>query len=206
MTDDRNALSIVQDPESHMSVSPIGASSTSAVQQPWSNQNNNWQKMLSAVAGTLGVSTSALQQLQSGSSLSSIAQTKGVSQQSLIQSISAALTQNGSPASGSQLTQIATNIANRTPGAGGHHHHHGVGGSSSTAEQSSASTLLSTLEGGSSSMSSTDPLLSALGSGSSSSSSSDSLLSALDGNSSSSSTIDALLGSNPTGQSIDTLA
>jgi hypothetical protein len=174
-----------------MSVSPIGASTTSAVQQPSSNQNTNWQNMLSAVSGMLGVSTSALQQqLHSGSSLSSIAQTKGVSQQSLIQSISAALTQNGSAASGSQLAQIATNIANRTPGAGGHHHHHGGGGTSLTAGQSSAATLLSALEGASTSTSSTDPLVSAL-----------------DGDtSSSSSTIDALLGSSPAGQSIDTLA
>jgi hypothetical protein len=191
-----------------MSVSPIGASASTAVQPPSSSQNNNWQNMLSAMSGMLGMSTSALQQqLQSGSSLTSIAQTQGVSPQSLIQSISTALTQNGSTASGSQLQQIATNIANRTPGAGGHHHHHGGGGSSSAAGQTAEATLLAALEGTSSATSSTDSLFSIPDSSSSSSSSSAaSLLSALDGNSSSSSTIDALLGSGSTGQSINTLA
>jgi hypothetical protein len=174
-----------------MSVGPIGASATSALQQPPSNQSGDWQNMLSAVSGTLGMSTSSLQQqLQAGSSLSSIAQTKGVSQPSLLQSITTALTENGSTASGSQLQQIATNIAHRTPGAGGHHHHHrGGGGSSSAAGESAASALLSALDGSSSSTSSTDPLLSAL-----------------DGNSSSSSTIDSPPGSGSTGQGIDTLA
>jgi hypothetical protein len=85
--------------------------------------------MLIAVSGTLGMSMSALPQAAVRVSLRSIAQPKGVSQQSLIQSTSTALTQNGSTASGSQLQQIATSIANRTSGADGHHHHHGGGGS-----------------------------------------------------------------------------
>ena len=73
------------------------------------------------MSSTLGLSPSALQQqLQSGQSLTQIAQAQGVSQQTLVQSISSALQQNGSTAPASQLQQIATNIANRTPGAGGH--------------------------------------------------------------------------------------
>ncbi|MGO9793564.1 MAG: hypothetical protein ACLP8S_29790 [Solirubrobacteraceae bacterium] len=117
---------------------------------------SNWQNVLNSVSSTLGLSTSALQQqLQSGQSLNSIAQTQGVSQQTLAQSISTALTQNGSTASGSQLQQLTTNIANRTPGAGGHHHRHG--GASSSTQQSSASTLLAALDGSSSS-STTNPL------------------------------------------------
>ena len=138
-----------------MSVAPIGSSTIDPLQQ-YSSSQSNWQSVLNSAASTLGLSTSALQQqLQSGQSLSSIAQAQGVSQQTLVQSISTALTQNGSSASGSQLQQIATNIANRTPGAGGHHHHHG--GGSASVEQSSASTLLAALDGSSSS-STSDPL------------------------------------------------
>ncbi len=136
-----------------MSVTPISSSSTAALQQSPSGQSN-WQNVLSSVSGTLGLSTSALQQqLQSGQSLSSIAQTQGVSQQSLVQSISAALTQSGSTASASRLQQIATNIANRTPGAAGHHHHRSSAGSS-TQQSSSVSTLLAVLTDSSSSSSS----------------------------------------------------
>ncbi len=47
------------------------------------------QNVLISVSGTLGLSTSALQQqLQSGTSVSQIAQAEGVSQQTLVQSIS----------------------------------------------------------------------------------------------------------------------
>jgi hypothetical protein len=110
-----------------MSIGSIGGVNALTQQQSSSGQNP-WQNVLSSVSGTLGLSSSALkQQLQSGESLSSIAQTQGVSQQTLLGSIQTALTQNGSTASGSQLQQAVTNIANRTPG-GGHHHHHGGGG------------------------------------------------------------------------------
>jgi hypothetical protein len=136
-----------------MSVSPIGSAGVSPLQQSPSSQGN-WQSVLNSAAGTLGLSTTALQQqLQSGQSLGSIAQGKGVSQQTLAQSISSALTQNGSTASGAQLQQIATNIANRTPGAGGHHH----GGGGMSTQQSLESTLLAALDGTSSS-STTNPL------------------------------------------------
>ncbi|HTU97655.1 MAG TPA: hypothetical protein VMF14_17540 [Solirubrobacteraceae bacterium] len=111
-----------------MSIGSIDGVNASALQQSASAQSP-WQNVLSSVSGTLGLSTSALkQQLQSGQSLSSIASSQGVSQQTLLSSIQNALTQNGSSASGSQLQTMASNIANRTPGAGGHHHHHGGGG------------------------------------------------------------------------------
>ena len=45
---------------------------------------------------------------------SSIAQSRGVSQQTLIGSIQNALTPNGSTASGPQLQQAATHVADRT--------------------------------------------------------------------------------------------
>jgi transposase-like protein len=136
-----------------MSVNPIDTSSTSAYQQSAATQSN-WESMLSSVSGTLGLSTTSLQQeLESGESLSSIAQTQGVSQSTLLQSISTALTQSGSSASGSQLQQVASNIASRT---GGHHHHSGGSGSS----QSFSSTLLQALEASNSTTNpaSTDPL------------------------------------------------
>ena len=129
-----------------MSVTPISGSSVAPLQQSSSTQNP-WQNMLNSVSSTLGLSTSALQQqLQSGQSLTQIAQNQGVSQQTLVQSISSALQQNGSTAPASQLQQIATNIANRTPGAGGHHHHHHHGGGvSSSTQQSADGTLLAAL-------------------------------------------------------------
>ncbi len=127
-----------------MSVNAIGATQAVAQQQSSSSQSN-WQNVLNSVSGSLGLSTSAVQQqLQSGQSLSSIAAAQGVSQQSLVQSISTALTQNGSGASGSQLQQIATNIANRTPSSGGHHHHHHGGASSSSSSSSASSSTAQT--------------------------------------------------------------
>jgi len=140
-----------------MSINPIGTNNPSAVQQSSSGQSN-WQNVLNSVSSTLGLSTSALQQqLQSGSSLSSIAQSQGVSQQTLVSAISTGLTQNGqSTASSAQLQQIATNIANRTPGGHGHHHHHG-GGATSTEDATSTSTLPTAL--GDSSSSTTNSLL-----------------------------------------------
>ncbi|HEX3690135.1 MAG TPA: hypothetical protein VHV28_10560 [Solirubrobacteraceae bacterium] len=111
-----------------MSTGSIGSVNNASPSQQSSSAQSDWQNVLSSVSGTLGLSSPALkQQLQSGESLSSIAQTQGVSQQTLIGSIQNALTQNGSTASRPQLQQAATNIANRTPGAG-HHHHHGGGG------------------------------------------------------------------------------
>jgi hypothetical protein len=114
-----------------MSIGSIGSVSSAWPSQQSSSAQSSWQNVVSSVSGTLGLSSSALQQqLQSGQSLSSIAQSQGVSQQTLIGSIQNAVTWNGSAASGPQLQQVATNIANRTPGAGhaGHHHHHGGGG------------------------------------------------------------------------------
>ncbi|HWE08268.1 MAG TPA: hypothetical protein VG325_02870 [Solirubrobacteraceae bacterium] len=123
-----------------MSIGSIGSAGNWPTQQSASPQGN-WHNVVNAASGTLGLSTPSLQQqLQSGSSLSSIAQTQGVSQQTLISSISSALTQNGSTATGTQLQQIATNIANRTPG--GHHHH--PGGPASLLDSSSTSGSSST--------------------------------------------------------------
>jgi hypothetical protein len=131
-----------------MSVNPIGAPQAAPQQQ--SSSANNWQNVISSVSGTLGMSTAALQQqLQSGQSLSSVAQSQGVSQQALVQSISTALTQGGATAPASQLQQMAANIAGRTASGGHHgHHRHGIGSiasaspSTSTAQTAATSSLL----------------------------------------------------------------
>jgi hypothetical protein len=104
-----------------MSIEPIDKSSYQDAQQIAAFQSN-WQSVLSSVSGTLGLSAGALQaMLQTGSSLSSIAQTRGVSQQALVQSISSALIQSGqlSHATTSQVQQIAAGIANRAPDTDG---------------------------------------------------------------------------------------
>jgi hypothetical protein len=194
-----------------MSIGSIGSVNSAWPSQQSSSPQNSFQNVLSSVSGTLGLSTSALQQqLQSGQSLSSIAQAQGVSQQTLIGSIQNALTQNGSTASGPQLTQVATNIANRTPGAGGHHHHHGGGGGGGGVESLLASDTSSTdsteAAGPSAATPTTDTSFAEqLGSATSASS----LLSALTDPSSaqnSTSTLANLAGESDLWQGIDTLA
>jgi hypothetical protein len=79
---------------------------------------------MTGTAQLLGVSTSQLgQDLQSGSTLSSLASQDGVSSSSLVSAIESDLQANapqGAPAlSSDQLTQMATNIANGTPPTGG---------------------------------------------------------------------------------------
>jgi hypothetical protein len=194
-----------------MSIGSIGSVNSAWPSQQSSSAQNSFQNVLSSVSGTLGLSTSALQQqLQSGQSLSSIAQAQGVSQQTLVGSIQTALTQNGASASGAQLTQAATNIANRTPGAGGHHHHHGGGGGGGGVESLLASDTSSTdstdAAGPSAATPTTDTSLAdQLGSATSASS----LLSALTDPSSaqnSTSTLANLAGESDLWQGIDTLA
>ncbi len=84
-------------------------------------------------AKLFGLSTSQLNQdLQSGTTLSSLASQDGVSSSSLTSAIESDL-QSGAPQgapapSGDQLQQLATDIANGTGPAGHHHggHHHGM--------------------------------------------------------------------------------
>lgn len=113
-----------------MNVTATGASS-SALYGP--AQARPTPPPMTNTAQLLGVSTSELKQdLQSGATLSGLASQKGISSSDLITSIASDLKANapaGAPTlSGTQLTQIATNIANGTGRAGAHHHHHGGGG------------------------------------------------------------------------------
>ena len=100
-------------------------------------------------AQLLGLSTSQLSQnLQSGSTLSSLASKQGVSSTSLINSITSDLKANAprgaSGVSSRQLTQIATNIANGTAKPAGSPDGQGgtsLGGVGSARAQSNLSTL-----------------------------------------------------------------
>ena len=122
-----------------MSVDPIGSTSAQAITPASgapSNWQSDWEDVLNAAATALGTSTTNVQeQLESGSSLGSIASTDGVSQQTLVDAVASALqqsqdgsTSNGSTAGGgspsAQLQQVATNMVNGTAGQHHHHHHH----------------------------------------------------------------------------------
>jgi hypothetical protein len=99
---------------------------------------------LGPVAQLFGESTTQLESdLQTqGTSLSSLAQSKGVSQSDLLNAIQQGLQQtasaNGQTLSSSQLTNIANRIANHTHG----HHHHRSQSQDSTATGSIDPTTL----------------------------------------------------------------
>lgn len=107
----------------------------SAAQPAWAqapqNGTPNPQQVLQPVAQLLGTTSQDLMtQMQSGTTLSDIASKQGVSQSDLINAIEQGL-QSASPAgstssaqSSSNLTSVATGIANGTAKIGHHHHHH----------------------------------------------------------------------------------
>jgi hypothetical protein len=104
-------------------VDGISGPSAAAVPNP-SSIRTRLQDVDAAVAKELGMSTDDLDQaLRSGQSLDEVAQSKGVSHDDLVSTITQAL--QGSAGTGqtsdpSQLQQLAERIA----GAKGHHHHH----------------------------------------------------------------------------------
>ncbi|HUI49679.1 MAG TPA: hypothetical protein VL119_13360 [Acidimicrobiia bacterium] len=95
-----------------------------------SSWQTRMQQALGPVAQLFGESAQQLtSDLQSGkTSLSALAQSKGISQTDLLNAIKQGLQQssaNGGPQlSDTQLTNLASTIANRVHG---HHHHHGGG-------------------------------------------------------------------------------
>jgi hypothetical protein len=115
----------------------------SAAQPAWAQtlQSNtpNPQQVLQPVAQLLGTTPQDLiTQMQSGTTLSTIAGQQGVSQTDLISAIEQGL-QAASPTTNSttqsSLTSVATSIANGTAKIGHHHHHHS--GASTTSPTSS---------------------------------------------------------------------
>jgi hypothetical protein len=112
--------------------------------------------VMTAVAKELGVTTSALQSdLQSGQSLTQVAQAAGVSSSQLNTTVTTAL-QNANLPPGTNISAMASKIQ----GHHGGHHHHGGGGSS-------ASSLLTALEAQTTSTTSSTALSSTSSSGTS---------------------------------------
>jgi hypothetical protein len=76
--------------------------------------------VMNGAAQALGVSSSDLiSALQSGQSLSSMASSKGLSQDKLVAAMAASIQQANPGVSADQATKVATAIATRTPPAGG---------------------------------------------------------------------------------------
>lgn len=98
--------------------------------------------VLTAVAGELGISENQLQtDLQTGKSLTQVAQAAGVSSAQLTKTITSALNNATLPA-GTNVNALTHRIANSS---GGHHgHHHGGGGASAASATSTTSTTSST--------------------------------------------------------------
>jgi len=135
-----------------------GISGATQVQASGGVDPTSWlsqmQQTLGPVAHLFGESPEQLMSdLETGkTSLSQLAQSKGISQTDLLNAIEQGLQQSsantGQHLSASQLTNLANGIANRVHG--GHHHHHGASGASSSSTSSNTTTT--------SSSSSTNPL------------------------------------------------
>ena len=122
-----------------MDVSSIGGAQFAGAQSAPPANN----PVMNGAAQALGMSSSDLiSALQSGQSLSSIASSKGLSQDKLVAAMATSIQQANPGVSADQATKVATAMATRTPpaggtppvqadgasgtsAAGGHHHHHG---------------------------------------------------------------------------------
>ena len=115
-----------------MSVSAVSGGNSAWYTQA---QSQPAQPEMTNTAKLFDISSSQLDQdVQSGTTLSSLASQDGVSSSSLVSAIESDLQANAPQGaqqlSSSQLQGMATNIANGTVPAGGHHgghHHHGMG-------------------------------------------------------------------------------
>ena len=94
-----------------------GATGTTATHGHPHHHHHAGGAAMDAAAKTLGMSTTDLMSsLQSGQSLASIAKSKGVSQDDLVKAMATALQGTDSQLSADQATQIAPQMATRTPG------------------------------------------------------------------------------------------
>ena len=97
-------------------VSSIGGTQSSGSQSAPPANN----PVMNGAAKALGMSSSDLiSALQSGQSLSSIASSKGVSQDKLVAAMATSIQQANPGVSADQATKVATAMATRTPSAGG---------------------------------------------------------------------------------------
>ena len=93
------------------------ASGTTATQGKH-NHRHAGAAAMDAAAKALGMSTTDLMSsLQSGQSLTSIAKSKGVSQDDLVKAMASALQSTDSSLTADQATQLATQMATQTPGS-----------------------------------------------------------------------------------------
>ena len=93
-----------------------GTSGTSAAKGHHHHHHHAGAAAMDAASQLLGTSTSDLMtSLQSGQSLSSIAKSKGVSQDDLVKAMATALQSADSSLTADQATQIATQMSTRTP-------------------------------------------------------------------------------------------
>jgi hypothetical protein len=94
-----------------------GATGTTAARGHHHHHHHAGAAAMDAAAKALGMGASDLvSSLQSGQSLASIAQSKGVSQDGLVKAMATALQGADSNLSADQATEIATQMATRTPG------------------------------------------------------------------------------------------
>ena len=126
-----------------MGVYPVGSNNPSSTVDP-TGFDTRFQSAFTPVAQLFGESPDQLlSELDSGSSLSALAQQKGISQDDLIAAIKQGLRQssanNGSTLSDTQLTNIANRIAHHRHGGHHHHHHHHHGGVEAAGTTSDAS-------------------------------------------------------------------
>jgi hypothetical protein len=155
-----------------MSVSAVGGGNSAWYTQA---QSQPAQPEMTNTAKLFDISSSQLDQdVQSGTTLSSLASQDGVSSSSLVSAIESDLQANAPQGaqqlSSSQLQGMATNIANGTAPAGGHHgghHHHGMGMTDATqlldtSTDSSTSTSTSTNQDGTSQLNAGQSLVSML--------------------------------------------
>lgn len=104
-------------------VDAINGPSAATVSTP-NSMRTRLQDVTAAVAKELGMSTDDLTQaLRSGQSMDQIAQSKGVSHDDLVATISQALQSSATTGQSTDPDQIKA-LAERIAGAKGHHHHH----------------------------------------------------------------------------------
>jgi hypothetical protein len=153
-----------------MSVSAVSGGNSAWYTQA---QSPPAQPEMTNTAKLFDISSSQLDQdVQSGTTLSSLASQDGVSSSSLVSAIESDLQANApqgaQPLSSSQLQGMATNIANGTAPAGGHHgghHHHGMGMTDATQlldTSTDSSTSTSTSQDGASQLNTGQSLVSML--------------------------------------------
>jgi uncharacterized protein YidB (DUF937 family) len=138
----------------------LNAASTAAVSfTSYQSAAPRSSPVMDGAAKALGMDSSDLRTaLQGGQSLSSIAQSKGMTIDTVISAMAASIQQANPGVSADQATKVATAMATRTPGGappqptdgatgtsavGGHHHHH-HGHKAVSAAMDSVATLLGT--------------------------------------------------------------